>query len=122
MSQRFESTGTIKRIGETEVKSEKFQKRELTLEIEDGKYMQTCSFQVTGDRCSSLDEFSQGDTVKVAWNLRGREWSGGSGGPRVFNSLDIWRIERVGAAKTASSSSSSSSPSPGDAPQDDIPF
>jgi hypothetical protein len=113
--QRYETTGTIKRIGATEVKSEKFSKRSFTLEIEDGKYPQICEFQVTGERCGQLDEFQTGDEVKIAWNLRGREWTGRDGVTKTFNSLDVWRLERIGAARPASAPTQ-------DVDQSDIPF
>jgi hypothetical protein len=110
----YDITGTIKRIGPIEQKSEKFSKRVLILDVEDGKYPQTVEFQATGDRCSLLDQFSAGDEVSIKWNLRGREWSGGPGGPKVFNSCDIWKVDLV--KKGAGQSSSSSSGQTGDIP------
>jgi hypothetical protein len=96
----YEIKGTIKRIGSTEQKSEKFSKRSLIVEVEDGKYPQTCEFQATGERCSLLEQFAVGDQVNIHWNLRGREWTGRDGVVKVFNSCDIWKIERTSAAQS----------------------
>jgi hypothetical protein len=109
----YDIKGIIKRIGPVEQKSEKFSKRELWLELEDGKYPQTILFQATGDRCSMLDQFSPGDEVSIKWNLRGREWSGRDGVAKVFNSCDIWKMELV--------SKGASAPTGGDE-NDSLPF
>lgn len=115
----YDIKGTIKRIGATEQKSEKFSKRTLILDIEDGKYSQVCEFQATGERCALLEQFAVGDQVSVAWNLRGREWSGKDGVVKVFNSCDIWKIERIGASASAPASQPRGY---GDGPEDKLPF
>ncbi len=117
----FETKGTIKRIGSTEQKSEKFSKRSLIVEVEDGKYPQTCEFQATGERCTLLEQFAVGDTVSIAWNLRGREWTGRDNVVKVFNSCDIWKIEHVGAAQSKPAESSGYGGT-GGGPTDDLPF
>lgn len=78
-----------------------FMKRELWLEIPNGSYPQTVSFEATQDRCDLLDRFVSGDFVTVHFNLYGREWDG-----RVFNSLNLWKIEADGDAKTSASGGS----------------
>lgn len=97
----FEIKGIVKRVGPTEQKSEKFSKRVIWLEVEDGKYPQTVELQATGDRCGMLDEIHPGDEVAVKFNLRGREWTGKDGVAKVFNSLDVWKLERTSAAQSA---------------------
>lgn len=90
----IEITGKIHTIFETQQVSERFTKREFVLELEDNpKYPQTVLFQLTGDRCSQLDDLSVGDGVRVEFNLRGREWRSPKGEVKYFNSLDVWKVE-----------------------------
>ncbi len=99
----MEATGKLHTIFGTKQVSERFAKREFVLELVDGKFPQTVLFQLTGDRCASLDEFAVGDEVRVEFNLRGREWRSPQGEVKYFNSLDVWRIEaaRSGAQRGA---------------------
>lgn len=92
----IEVTGKLRAIFETKQVSERFTKREFVLELVDGKYPQTVLFQLSGDRCASLDAFRVGDDVRLEFNLRGREWRSPQGEVKYFNSLDVWRIERAG--------------------------
>lgn len=92
----IETTGKLHLIFETKQVSERFTKREFVLELVDGKYPQTVLFQLSGDRCSSIDAFRIGDDVRLEFNLRGREWRNPQGEVKYFNSLDVWRIERAG--------------------------
>lgn len=95
----MEATGKLHTIFDTKQVSERFTKREFVVEIADGKYPQTVLFQLTGDRCSNLDEFQVGDEVRLEFNLRGREWKSPSGDIKYFNSLDVWRIEAARQAR-----------------------
>jgi single-strand DNA-binding protein len=85
---RYEATGKIVKIFDTEKKSESFQAREFVIEMPDGNYSQMVKFQLTQDRCDMVNNFSEGDQVKVTFNLRGREWQG-----KYFTNLDAWRVE-----------------------------
>lgn len=92
----MEVTGILKVKQDTQVVSEKFSKRELVLTTEGNTpYAQHVSFQVTQDKCSMLDQYNVGDELKVQFNLRGREWNGPQG-IKYFNTLEVWRIEKVG--------------------------
>jgi single-strand DNA-binding protein len=97
----MEVTGKLHTIFDTKQVSERFTKREFVLELVDGKFPQTVLFQLTGDRCGSLDEFSIGDEVRLEFNLRGREWRSPQGDVKYFNSLDVWRIEPARGAANA---------------------
>lgn len=66
-------------------------------------------FQVTQDKCAVLDQFKVGDELKVQLNLRGREWNGPQG-VKYFNTLEAWRIEKVGAGSAPAASNSTSAP------------
>ena len=41
-----------------------------------------------------MNNYNVGENVKVAINLRGREWVNPQGETKFFNSLQGWRIER----------------------------
>src|SRR6185503_4748500 len=102
----MEVTGKLRAIFDTKQVSERFTKREFVLELVDGKYPQTVLFQLTGDRCASLDQFQIGDEVRLEFNLRGREWRSPQGETKYFNSLDVWRIEPARAARAPRPTSS----------------
>lgn len=93
----LEVTGRIHRIFETEQKSATFQTREFVLEVPDGNYPQLIKFQVVQERCTMLDQYSEGDQVKVSFDLRGREWNG-----KFLTNLNAWRIDRQEGAQTTS--------------------
>ncbi|MFO0688846.1 MAG: DUF3127 domain-containing protein [Myxococcota bacterium] len=79
--------------------TQRFKKREFVLELDAAsRYPQLVLFQLTGDRCSALDDFKVGDEVQVEFSLRGREWKSPKGDTRYFNSLDVWTIARSGEA------------------------
>jgi len=91
--QSFEIEGKLLKKYDTENKSASFQAREFVLEIQDGNYPQFIKFQLTQDRCPAIDAFDEGGTIKVHFDLRGREWQG-----KYFTNLNAWRIENVAAS------------------------
>ena len=107
----MEVIGNLKSKFETQKVSDRFQKREFILTTEaNTPYPQHVSFQVTQDKCSMLDQFGDGDEIRVQFNLRGREWNGPQG-IRYFNTLEAWRIERTGSASAAAPAASQSTQS-----------
>jgi single-strand DNA-binding protein len=97
----FSIQGTIVKIGQAAnvSKTDKpFMKRELWLEIPDGNYPQTCCLEATQDRCDILDRVAEGEAVTVHFSIRGKEYNG-----RVFNSLNLWKIEANNGAKPGAS-------------------
>lgn len=100
----MEVTGQLKLKGDTQKVSEKFQKRDFVISTDlNTPYPQHVSFQITQDKCSLLDQYNEGEEIKVQFNLRGREWNGPQG-VKYFNTLEAWRIEKVGATTSASPS------------------
>jgi single-stranded DNA-binding protein len=90
----METTGKLHIIFDTKQVSERFTKREFVVEMADNpKYPQMVLFQLTGDRCTQLDELRVGDAVRIEFSLRGREWRNPQGEVKYFNSLDVWKIE-----------------------------
>ena len=100
----IEVSGKLHTINETKQVSERFSKREFVVELADNpKYPQLVLFQLTGDRCSQLDEFKQGDEVRIEFSLRGREWRSPQGELKYFNSLDVWKLEPARARRASGS-------------------
>ena len=90
----IEIKGQIVGINETEVKSEKFSKREFKVKTE-GQYPEIFKIQVTNEKCPLLDKFKVDEYVNVHCNIKGREWTNPTtGAVSNFISLDCWRIEQ----------------------------
>jgi single-strand DNA-binding protein len=137
----FEVVGKLYKKFPAESKSPTFQTREFVLEIAEGNYPQLVKFQLTQDRCQLLENYNEGEEIKVHFDLNGREWQG-----KFFTNLTSWRIEKGGGeatttgsaqpvqqaqqtatAKTAAPPPTSDFPSLADEPfktagEDDLPF
>ncbi|MEM1119980.1 MAG: DUF3127 domain-containing protein [Bacteroidota bacterium] len=122
----FEVVGKLHKKFDTESKSATFQAREFVIEV-DGTYPQFVKFQLVQDRCNLVDNYNEGDSIRVHFDLRGREWQG-----RYFTNLNAWRIE-AGAESAAAApppAASGDFPTLDDAPastgtastEDDLPF
>ena len=99
----FEVVGRLHRLFATEQKSSSFQTREFVLEIPDGNYPQLIKFQAVQDRCAMLDRFGEGDSIKVSFDLRGREWNG-----KYLTNLNAWRVEAGDGSEGTSNNSGGS--------------
>ncbi|MBR9922405.1 MAG: DUF3127 domain-containing protein [Bacteroidetes bacterium] len=121
----FEIEGTLYKKFDTEKKTETFQAREFVLQIQDGNYPQYIKFQLTQDRCDLVNDYNEGDGMKVHFDLRGREWN-----DRFFTNLNAWRVEKpqaeAAAPPPAAENGAGDFPSPTDEPPagdlDDLPF
>lgn len=96
----YETQGKIHRIGQTtEYGSNGFTKREfvllLTGEGENPKYPNYVSMELVKDKCSLMDQYQPGDTIRVSFNLTGRLWTPPGKPERCFNSLQAWKITPV---------------------------
>ena len=86
-------SGRIKKIDETkEFGTSGFKKREIVITT-DEQYPQHILIEFVQDKCTLLDSYQVGQEVKIAFNLRGREWINPEGVAKYFNSLNGWRIE-----------------------------
>ena len=134
----FEIDGRLAEKFETQIVSDRFQKREFVLEIKSTgatgyEFVDFIKFQTTQDKCALLDQFKVDDTIKVSFNLRGRKWEK-DGQVSYFTNLEAWRIENFSkeSAEPANDTSipddeSSDVPFPTDPPEndsgfDDLPF
>ena len=87
MSQ-FEVEGKLHKKFETESKTATFQAREFVILISEENYPQYIKFQLTQDKCVLIDDYKEGQKIKVHFDLRGREWN-----EKYFTNLNAWRIE-----------------------------
>ena len=89
--------GKVKVVGSTVVISEKFSKREFVVVDDTNMYPQDIMFQLTQDKCNLIDSLVIGDEVEVSFNLNGREWVNPKGESKFFNTLDVWKISKIGS-------------------------
>ncbi|SNR81485.1 DUF3127 domain-containing protein [Lutibacter flavus] len=89
----MEVTGKIKKIDETKTfGASGFRKREMVVTTNE-QYPQMLMIEFVQDKCDLLDNYKEGQDVKVSINLRGREWINPEGKAVYFNSIQGWRIE-----------------------------
>ena len=94
----MEVTGKVKLIGEEQTfGTSGFRKRELVVTTNE-QYPQMLMIEFVQDKCNLLDSYQVGQDVKVAINLRGREWINPEGVAKYFNSIQGWRIENLQTA------------------------
>jgi hypothetical protein len=86
----IELKGTIKLIGQTEVKGAKgFKTRQLIVTIDQHtNYPQDIKVDFTQDKCEMLDKYGAGESVNVHADIRGKEYNG-----NYYNSFQGWKIE-----------------------------
>lgn len=86
--------GTIKRIEELKVISDKFKSQDLIVTTEE-MYPQTLNLQFAQEKTDLLKNFAPGQKVKIEISLRGKEVIKDGKPPMVFNTLSAWKIERA---------------------------
>ncbi len=102
----FQAEGKLYKVYPTEQKSETFQTREFAIEMMNGNYPQYIKFQLLKDKCSLIDQYREGDFVKVSFDLSGRIWN-----EKVLTNLNAWRIEKSASGNDNSGNSMNSTPS-----------
>lgn len=92
----MEVSGKVKLVRDEQQVSASFKKRELIVSTEE-QYPQFISINFVQDKCDLLNGITEGDTVKVLINLRGREWINPQGEAQYFNDIQGWKIEKNGS-------------------------
>jgi len=121
----YDLTGKVKLIQEPQTFASGFTKREIVITVEEGRYPQDINLEFLQDKVSLLDELSEGQEVKVFFDIRGREYNG-----RYFNNLVGWKLEMdesPAVPSVAPMSDQDRPPIPDDSEEpgefdDDIPF
>jgi hypothetical protein len=117
------ASGRLHVIDDTKQVSDRFQKREFVLELQENpRYPQHVQFQLTGNRCGAIDDFQVGDMVEVEFSLRGREWTSPRGEVKYFNSLDVGSVRAMDRTAGPDDEPPLPDEPPPDVPGDDIPF
>jgi hypothetical protein len=99
----FKLNGVIKVIKPTQQVSEKFSKREFVVtDLSEAQYPQDIQLELTQDKVSLLDTLMEGQEVEVSFNLKGREWVSPTGDVKYFNSLQAFRVDKVGGSPAPS--------------------
>lgn len=96
----FDIQGEIHSIDETRTYGQNgFTKREFVLKLtgegENPSYPNYVALEFVKDKCALLDNYRQGEEVKVAFNLGGRLWAAPGKPEKCFVSLQAWRIEKL---------------------------
>lgn len=108
----------IHSIGETQNVTDTFSKREFIVETQE-EYKQHLLLQVIKDKCTILNDYKKGDDVTVSLNLKGKLWTDKQGIEKCFNTLECWKINKVGSQQQATQSSE---PIEASTNESDLPF
>ena len=104
----MELKGKIKEIGDVQNISDSFTKRELILEYAENPHdPEFIKFEAMQDKTALLDMFKVGEEVEVFFNLRGRPWTNKQNVTSYFNTLVIWRINKLDGSNTQKAPTSS---------------
>ena len=104
---------------DTQVVSDKFQKREFVVEYsEKPEYPTFIKFELIQDKVSIIDNLEIGTTINVSFNLKGRKWTNKQGEEVFFNTLQAWKIEPMEVGKVIAEIQSRGDDKEGD----DLPF
>ena len=124
----MELQGTVKKITEVQTFASGFQKREMVLTTEE-QYPQPINIEFLQEKGDLLNQLKEGDKVKVAINIRGREWTSPQGEVKYFNSITGWKVESLEAGisvEPTQATPSATKPADGkgvfEEDEDDLPF
>ena len=92
----FELEGKVKELFDEQTFGSGFRKREFVVTVEDGKYPQDIKFECVQDKIEQLGSVNVDDTVKVKFDIRGREWKG-----NYYVNLSAWRVNSSGGGSSA---------------------
>ncbi len=97
-----EQIGTIKELKAIEQvgKEKQYDKRTVVLEIVNGSgehaRNSVAGFTFFGKKVADTNNFVEGEQVKIAYNLEGREYNG-----KIYTDLAAYKIEMVGEKKSS---------------------
>ncbi len=103
----YEINGQIIQINDIQQVSDTFKKREFVIEQQEhipnrpDPISNFIKFQMTQNRVELIDGFSEGQNVKVNFNIRGNKWQNREGQTTYFTNLEAWRITAEEAAPQA---------------------
>jgi single-strand DNA-binding protein len=89
----MELQGILTYRSETQQITEKFSKRDFVIKT-DEQYPQEIKFELHQDKTDLIDPYSDGELIKVEFNLRGRSYTNKDGVTQYANTLQAWRIQK----------------------------
>ncbi len=100
----LEVSGRLHTKFPTQQIKENFSKREFVIELTDESpsgmvFTNYASFQLVNANCAVIDQFQEGEMIKVSFNIRGNKWER-DGQVRYITNLNAWRVERAGVSNT----------------------
>ena len=87
---KYELTGAVRLINDTQTFASGFAKREFVVETGD-KYPQMIKLEVVKDKTAELDKLRVNDVVTVSFDIRGSEYK-----ERHYVNLVAWKVESTG--------------------------
>lgn len=101
----LEVSGRLHAKFPTQQIKDNFSKREFVLELTDESptgmvFTNYASFQLVNQSCAVIDQFQEGEMLKVNFNIRGNRWER-DGQVKYITNLNAWRVERASAAPAA---------------------
>lgn len=129
----LEVTGRLHKKFPTHQIKDNFTKREFVLELTEEShtgmvFTNYASFQLVNASCAVIDNFNEGEMLKVLFNIRGSRWEKGNEVKYITN-LNAWRVERHGnapqqqqPAQNYPTQNQSSIPDLNQQPDDSLPF
>jgi hypothetical protein len=117
----YELTGKIKKIFDRQDFPSGFYKQEFVVTTEE-RFPQDIKLDCLKEKTDMLEGLKAGDSVKVSFDIRGREWN-----ERFYVDLSAWKIESGEGAASAAEDSVTAVPAEDPAAygiedDDDIPF
>jgi len=107
-------TGSIKVIGEKQTWDSGFSKVEFVITTNE-QYPQDVKFEIVKDKADNFLQYNKvGDTVDVAFNVRGNEYNG-----KYYVSLQAWKVFKAEAGAMPPVAEAIAQ---GEAEVDDLPF
>lgn len=101
----------LKRNGES------WKSQEFVIENTEGQYPKKMCFNVFGeDKIKSFD-IKLGEELKVSFDVDAKQWQ-----ERWFNSINAWKVERVGATATNSTQSNTNTATSNEQVSNGLPF
>lgn len=89
----MELKAIIYKIGQTQVITDNFRKREVILKTDiDTEYPQYITAQLVNNKVGIIDNFTIGREVTISFNLRGRLTTGPTGEEKAYTNIEIWKI------------------------------
>ena len=96
---------------------ESWKSQEFVIENTEGQYPKKMCFNVFGeDKIKSFD-IKLGEDLKVSFDVDAKQWQ-----ERWFNSINAWKVERVGATATNSTHSNTNTATSNESVSDDLLF